>query len=239
MTSVGFTPHDPAAQPGDVLARIRGGLVVSCQAYPGEPMRDPGTMARMAQAVAAGGASGIRAQGIDDLHLIRAGVDLPLIGLRKVDAAGPVKITPTVQDALAVAAAGADIVALDATARARPDGSRVADIVRAVQQETGRLVMADVSTYDEGAAAQDAGADVVGTTLSGYVEGHAAHEGPDLELVRRLSASLTCPVVAEGRVHRPQHVTEAFRAGAFAVVVGTAITHPTTITRWFAEAVDR
>nr|WP_221473229.1 N-acetylmannosamine-6-phosphate 2-epimerase [Planomonospora venezuelensis] len=215
---------------------MRGRLVVSCQAYPGEPMRDPETMRRVAQAVAIGGAAGIRAQGLEDLRLIRAALDLPLIGLWK-DGDGDVFITPTLEHALAVAGTGADVVALDGTGRPRPDRRTLAETVRAVHERTGRPVMADVSTYEEGVAAAEAGADVVGTTLAGYTPYSRVGPGPDLDLVARLSADLPVPVIAEGRIHSPEQAAEALRRGAHAVVVGTAITHPATITRWFTEAV--
>lgn len=218
-----------------ILETLRGGVVVSCQAYPGEPMRDPVTMARMAMASRDGGAVGIRAQGLTDVTRIGSMVDLPLIGLVKEGTEGVV-ITPTLALALEVARAGADIVAIDATGRTRPDGSTTAEIVRAVHEDTGRLVMADVSTREEGRAAQEAGADLVGTTLSGYTPHSPRLEGPDLDLVSGLAGDLDVPVLAEGRIHRPEHVTEALGRGAFAVVVGTAITHPTTLTRWFVEA---
>ncbi|MDR7303551.1 N-acetylmannosamine-6-phosphate 2-epimerase [Haloactinomyces albus] len=218
-----------------VMESLRGGVIVSCQAYPGEPMRTPDTMARVAQAAAAGGAVGIRAQGLDDLRSVRTALDLPLIGLWKDGDAGVV-ITPTLRHALEVARAGADIVALDATNRPRTDGSTVEEVVRAVHEETQALVMADVATYDEGVAAENAGADLVGTTLAGYTSGSEPPTGPDLGLVRRLASTLRVPVVAEGRIHRPEQVATAFREGAYAVVVGTAITHPTTLTRWFVDA---
>lgn len=219
-----------------VIEQLRHRLVVSCQAYPGEPMRDPDTMARVASAVAAGGAAGIRAQGLDDLRAIRAKVALPLIGLWK-DGPGPVTITPTLAHAIAVAGTGADVVALDATNRPRPDGSTLAEIVRAVH-DAGALVMADVSTYDEGLAAAEAGADLVGTTLSGYTEAtaHLKTGGPDLDLVERLARGLDVPAIAEGRIRTPADAAEALRRGAYAVVVGTAITHPTTLTAQFAAA---
>ena len=223
-----------SAVPGG-LGGLRGGVVVSCQAYPGEPMRDSDTMARVAMAARDGGAAGIRAQGLADVSGIRAATDLPLIGLVKEGTEGVV-ITPTLATALDVARAGADAVAVDATGRSRPDGTTLAEIVRAVHEETGRLVMADVSGRDEGLAAQDAGADLVGTTLSGYTPDSPRNEGPDLDLVGKLAGELDVPVLAEGRIHRPHQVTEALARGAFAVVVGTAITHPTTLTRWFVDA---
>ncbi|MFI1093257.1 N-acetylmannosamine-6-phosphate 2-epimerase [Streptomyces sp. NPDC020917] len=219
----------------EALERLRGRLVVSCQAYPGEPLRDPDAMRRMALAVIEGGAAGIRAQGIADLEAIRAATDLPLIGLWK-DGASGVFITPTAAHALAVARTGADIVALDATGRPRPDGRPLAESIDAVHR-AGRLVMADVATEEEGLRAAGLGADVVGTTLSGYTADAPRLPGPDLGLVERLSRALDVPVVAEGRIHTPEQARAAMAAGAFAVVVGTAITHPTTITGWFARAV--
>ncbi|MFG3709022.1 N-acetylmannosamine-6-phosphate 2-epimerase [Micromonospora sp. NPDC047670] len=219
-----------------LVEQLRHRLVVSCQAYPGEPMRDPDTMRRVALAAARGGAAGIRAQGLDDIAAIRNAVDLPLIGLWK-DGADDVFITPTLGHAVAVARAGAHVVALDGTCRPRPDGLTLAETIAAVHERTGALVMADCSTLDEGVAAAHAGADLVGTTLAGYTAYTTRGEGPDLELVARLAAAVDVPVLAEGRIHTPAQAAQALRAGAWAVVVGTAITHPTTITGWFASAV--
>lgn len=221
----------------DMAERLRGRLVVSCQAYPGEPMRDPVVMRQVALAVLEGGAAGVRAQGLDDLRAIRAVTDVPLIGLWK-DGAGDVHITPTVRHALAVAATGADIVAADATSRPRPDGGTLADSIAAVHG-AGRLFMADVSSFEEGLAAADLGADLVGTTLSGYVGPGPRPAGPDLALVERLSGALAVPVVAEGRIHTPAQARAAMEAGAHCVVVGTAITHPTSLTRWFTQELPR
>ncbi len=222
-----------------VLEQLRGRLVVSCQAYPGEPLRDTDAMRRMAVAVLEGGAAGIRAQGLDDVRAIRAHTRAPLIGLWK-DGSEGVYITPTADHARAVAEAGADIVAVDATDRPRPDRRPLAETFAAVHQ-AGRLLMADVSTYEEGLRAAELGADVVGTTLSGYTRASAAKPGsvPDLALVGRLAAALAVPVVAEGRIHTPADAARALHAGAHAVVVGTAITHPTTLTRWFTEVLPR
>ena len=219
-----------------VLDAIRGRLIVSCQAYPGEPMRDPRTMTQVAQAAVIGGACAIRAQGIDDIASIRAAVGVPLIGLLKIGHDG-VFITPTLEAALAVADAGADVVALDGTGRPRPDGRTFADTVAAIKaRRPGCLVMADVSTYEEGVAAANAGADLVGTTLAGHTDYSYRGDGPDFETLERLAADLDHPVLAEGRIHTPAQAAEALRLGAHSVVVGTAITHPTTITSWFVDA---
>ncbi|WP_022884928.1 N-acetylmannosamine-6-phosphate 2-epimerase [Glaciibacter superstes] len=221
-----------------MIASFRGRLVVSCQAYPGEPLRDPRAMALIAQSAVAGGAVAIRAQGLDDIRLISQSVDVPQIGLWKVGADG-VFITPTLDHALAVIEAGAQIVAIDGTRRARPDGLSLEETVRRIHSETGALVMADAGSLDDGVAAEDAGADIVGTTLSGYTGERPRTAGPDLELVHLLAGRLSVPVFAEGRIHSPDEARAALDAGAYSVVVGTAITHPTTITSWFVEALAR
>ncbi|MDC5698008.1 N-acetylmannosamine-6-phosphate 2-epimerase [Intrasporangium calvum] len=218
----------------NAVERIRGGLVVSVQAYPGEPMRHPDTMRRVAESAVRGGASGIRAQGIDDLRAMRPVIDLPLVGLWK-DGDSGVFITPTVIHAVEVARTGCEIVAVDGTRRPRPDGSSLAESVAAVHRE-GALIMADCATLADGLAAAEAGADIIGTTLSGYTEDSPKTPGPDLDLVAALVRELGLPVVAEGRIHTPDQARAALDAGAHAVVVGTAITHPATITSWFVEA---
>lgn len=226
----------------DLLESMRGGLVVSCQAYPGEPMLDPRTMAQIAQAAVAGGAVAIRGKGLDDLRAMRPVVDVPIIGLVKIGDAG-VYITPTLADCLAVAETGVEVVALDGTRRPRPDGLTLAETVaglRAAHPEV--LVMADCGSVGDAEAALEAGVDILGTTLAGYSGERPKTEGPDWEVVdqvvtlaRRGGADV--PVIVEGRVHSPAQAAEAIRRGAWAVCVGTAITHPTTITRWFADAV--
>ncbi|MEU8223242.1 putative N-acetylmannosamine-6-phosphate 2-epimerase [Kribbella sp. NPDC048915] len=220
---------------GDVLVALRGRLVVSCQAYAGEPMNSPETLRAVAEAVAAGGAAGLRAQGIRELAAIRTAVALPLIGLWK-DGHDDVFITPTLDHALAVAEAGADIVAIDGTRRPRPDRRTLAATIAAIHDRTGKLVMADCSTFAEGVAAAEAGADLIGTTLAGYTPYTTKGDGPDLDLVARLAAAVDTPIAAEGRIHTPAQAAEALQAGAWTVVVGTAITHPTTITSWFVNA---
>ena len=222
-----------------VLAALKGGLIASAQAYPGEPMRDPRTMDEVAQACVAGGAVGIRAQGLADLALINQHVDVPVIGLWK-DGHDGVFITPTLTHAIAVAATGVEIVAIDATRRPRPDGLTFAQTVEGLKQaRPSVLVMADCGSLDDAKMAQDAGADILGTTLAGYTGERPKTDGPDVELIDQVAAIAQVPLVVEGRVHTPAQATLAIQHGAFAVVVGTAITHPTTITSWFVDAVRK
>ncbi|CAN7165261.1 N-acetylmannosamine-6-phosphate 2-epimerase [Arthrobacter sp. LjRoot14] len=218
------------------LAALRSQLVVSCQAYPGEPMRDPRTTGQVAASAVAGGAAAVRVQGLADVQFTRAAVEVPVIGLWK-DGHDGVFITPTLRHALAVANAGAHVVALDGTRRERPDGLSLAQTIAGIRGESHALVMADCGSLDDAAAAVDAGADLVGTTLAGYTGERPKTAGPDLALLEQIaSAELGRPLIAEGRIHTPAQARQALEAGAFAVVVGTAITHPATITGWFSDA---
>lgn len=195
-------------------------------------------MSAMARAAAIGGAVAIRANGPDDIASIRAAVDLPIIGIWKVDIPGlGIRITPTIEQAKAVAAAGASIIAVDATDRARTDGVAAAEWISLVRRETGLPVMADVSSYEEGVMAEAAGANLVATTLAGYVDNSApSTDGPDLELVANLAPKLTVPLIAEGRISNPQEAARAMALGAYAVVIGHAITRPEWITSRFVAA---
>jgi N-acylglucosamine-6-phosphate 2-epimerase len=218
----------------------KGALVVSCQARADNPLHGPVHMSAMAQAAQAGGAGGIRANGEADVAAIRAVTRLPIIGIAKVwDDRFPVYITPGFEQAAQIAKAGADIVGLDATPRPR-DGEPVERLIGRIRTELGKEVFADIATLEEGRAAHAAGATYVATTLSGYTEETASRktEGPDLELLSALVAEISAPIVAEGRFDAPDLVAEAFRRGAHAVVVGTAITNPREITRNFVRAIS-
>lgn len=220
------------------LEPLRGGLIVSCQARPDNPLHGPTHMSAAALAAAAGGAVGIRAEGSADIAAIRQAVDLPIFGIRKILDGRPVYITPTFETAAEIVGAGADIVAVDATLRPRPDGSRAAELIRRIRSELGVPVMADIDDEPSAAAAAAAGADLVATTLSGYTSGSVPCE-PDLALIAALRTTLDVPVIAEGRLWTAADVAAAFEAGAFAVVVGTAITNPTRITERFVRATPR
>jgi N-acylglucosamine-6-phosphate 2-epimerase len=219
-----------------MLDLLAGGLVVSCQPLPDvpeDPLRDPHVQARIAAAVVHAGAVAIRVNG-PDITAASVTVAVPVIGLWKqappgVTLATGVVITPTARLAIAAADAGAGMVAVDATDRPRPEpfAARVASL----RAETQALVLADVSTAEEGVAAADAGADAVATTLSGIVPGTGPTDRPDLDLVERLACRLHVPVIAEGRYRTAADVAAGFDAGAHAVVVGNAATSPLWIVR--------
>ncbi|MCF2711301.1 MULTISPECIES: N-acetylmannosamine-6-phosphate 2-epimerase [Schaalia] len=220
-----------------IIEGLRGKLIVSVQAYPGEPMRNPETMAQIARAAEIGGAAAIRCQGLSDIAAIKGRVEVPVIGLWKEGHEG-VYITPSLRHAKACRMAGADIVAIDATSRPRLDGLSFAETTAAMHAE-GALVMADCGSYEDAKNAYDAGADILSTTLAGYTGDRPLTEGPDLELLAEVVAAFPDrPVICEGRVHTPADAAAALDAGAFAVIVGTAITHPTRITTWFTKAIE-
>jgi N-acylglucosamine-6-phosphate 2-epimerase len=217
----------------DVLERLRGQLVVSCQADVGSPLRDPGVIARLAQAAEQGRAAGLRVQGFADVEAVRAVSTLPLIGLTKTDRPDTdVYITPTAEEGVRLARLGCEIVALDATLRPRPEP--LAGMFAAVRG-AGALVMADIGTLAEAQAALAAGADLVGTTLSGYTPDSPHQSTPDWALMDALRGA-GLPFVAEGRLNTPADAAQALSHGAQFVVVGSAITRPDVITRWFVEA---
>ncbi|MCX6368980.1 MAG: N-acetylmannosamine-6-phosphate 2-epimerase [Armatimonadetes bacterium] len=221
---------------------LQGGLIVSCQALEGEPLFGSEIMARLARAATLGGAVGIRANTPIDCAAIKAEVpELPLFGLWKVVVPGfdEVYITPRLREAVAIAEAGAEIIAIDATLRPHPEGT-TAELIQAIKRTTGRLVLADIDNEASAVAAVEAGADAISTTLSGYTPDSPKLSGPDLELVARLAAhKLPVPLFAEGRIHSPEDARAALDAGAFAVIVGGAITRPAQITERFARALRK
>jgi N-acylglucosamine-6-phosphate 2-epimerase len=226
-----------AARPAAALEHLHGGLVVSCQAREENPMHGPLFMAAMAAAAVAGGAAGIRADGVADISAIREaiGAEIPIMGISKLKLPDDsLFITPTVASAEAITAAGANLVALEATTRPRPGGETLAQVVAGIHA-AGGLAMADCGTFADARAAVEAGVDAVGTTMSGYVGGPQL-EGPDFGLIQRLAKELPVPVFAEGRIWTPEDARRALELGAHFVVVGTAITNPQAITARFMAA---
>ncbi|MGI5238291.1 N-acetylmannosamine-6-phosphate 2-epimerase [Dactylosporangium sp. CA-139066] len=217
---------------GSVVEATAGGLVVSCQAPEGHPLRSPALIARLAECAALGGAVAVRVNSPEDVRAAKDAVDVPVIGLHKVRAADRYLITPSWDLAAALAEAGADVIAAEATGRGELP---IAELARRVREELGLPLMADVATFEQGRAAWAAGAELVATTLSGYTVDSPQGTEPDLDLVARLAAA-GVRTVAEGRLATAEHVRGAFAAGAHAVVVGTAITDPLALTRRLTAA---
>lgn len=214
--------------------KLRNGLIVSCQPVKGGPMDKAPIVVAFALAAVAGGAQGVRIESAGYVRAVRAATDRPVIGLVKRDLESfSIRITPWIEDVDALAKAGADIIAFDATLRDRPVATL--DLIRRIRFH-GRVAMADCATIDDARAALTDGVDIVGSTLSGYTGGPEPTE-PDLALVRQMRV-LTPNVIAEGCIRLPRDAKEALAAGAHAVVVGSAITRPEHITSWFRSEMD-
>lgn len=221
-----------------IEARIKGGLIVSCQALEDEPLHSSIIMGKMAMAAKIGGAVGIRANSIEDILEIRKNVDLPIIGIIKnIYPSSDVYITPTLKEVTLLINSPCDIIAFDATMRKRPNDVKIGNIINKIQ-DSGKLAMADISTYEEGVEAYKQGVDIISTTLSGYTSYSPQTCEPDYELIRKLSNDIKIPIIAEGRIANPEQLLECLKCGAFSVVVGGAITRPQLITKGFAQAIE-
>lgn len=219
-----------------ILDQIKGKLIVSCQALEHEALHGSHIMRKMAKAAQLGGAVAIRSNSVSDILAIKEETGLPVIGLIKRDYPNSdVYITPTVKEIEELLTTKCEIIAMDATLRQHPDNVSLADKVKLIQSH-GVLTMADISTYEEAIAAQEAGFDMISTTLSGYTPYSPKLEGPDIELVKRLTKDLTIPIIAEGRISSIEDVLKIKEANPFSMVVGGAITRPDQITRRFVAA---
>lgn len=215
------------------LEELKGKLIVSCQALPDEPLHSSFIMGRMAYAAYVGGASGIRANTVVDIQEIKKNVNLPIIGIiKKQYGDNQVYITPTMTEIDELVAEGVDIIAIDGTKRERPDGRTLEDLMKEARQKyPNQLFMADISSVEEAITAQKVGFDIVGTTLVGYTE-YTAGNNPVEELAKVVKA-VTVPVIGEGNLDTPEKARKALEVGAYAVVVGGAITRPQQITKKF------
>lgn len=221
-----------------MLSRVKGKLIVSCQALSDEPLHSPFIMGRMALAAKEGGAIAIRAQGVDDIKEIKRVTELPIIGIikRNYDDSD-IYITPTLKEVDELLESGCEMIALDATKRERPYGQNVKVLVDKIH-EKGVLAMADISTLEEGIEAEALGFDCISTTLSGYTPYSKQSKNADFQLLRDLLKVVSIPVICEGRINTPEELREAFDIGAYSAVVGGAITRPQQITKRFTDVLE-
>lgn len=224
------------AQVPEIMAGIKGKLVVSCQAAAGDPLEDTETIRRIARAAVGGGAAGLRVNGREHILAIRRDTSLPIIGIRKKYFDGQLRITPDFASATELAAAGADIVALDCTGRIWPSGDPWRQCAERIHRELNLLVMADIATLEEALAAAAAGVDMIGMTLNGYTEETRGSRGFDWQLLTELVRRIDRPIIAEGHISTPAEARRAIENGAWSAVVGSAITRPGTITTRFVQA---
>lgn len=224
----------------NIINRLKGKVVVSCQAMPSEPLYLEKCMVAMMKSVVKGGAGGLRVAGARDVKNAKHLFDVPIIGLTKPDIIPSnwqeiVYITPTLKEVIELVEAGADIIAFDGTMRERPNGAKLEELIKYVKINN-RVSMADISTLEEGINAAKLGANMLSTTLSGYTQfSQNRGEGPDFELLKQLVDNTNIPVVLEGRIWEPEEVDKAFEFGAHCVVIGSAITRPQLITKRFVQ----
>ena len=226
----------------ELFSLMKGTIIVSCQATPGEPlyMPDGTVMHLMARAAKLAGAKMIRTSSVRDILAIKEETGLPVIGLIKREYPGYTgRITMTMREVDECMDALCDIVSIDCTDTERGDGLTAPEFLKQVKAKYPNIIiMADCATLEEAKAAYEAGADLVGSTMNGYTADTAHCKGePNYELVRQMVEALPCPVIAEGRVHTPEQAKKMLDIGAWAVVVGGAITRPYEIACRFMAAV--
>ena len=218
-----------------MLNIIKDKLIVSCQALEDEPLHSSFIMGRMAKAAKEGGAVAIRAQGVSDINEIKNVTNLPVIGIIKREYRDScIYITPTKKEVNELLTTTCEMIAIDATNRIRPNNESLEEIIRYIKSNN-RLVMADISTYEEAVLAQSYGVDCVSTTLVGYTDYSDNMEGPNYNLIKRLVEDLKIPVIAEGKINTPRDLENVLKLGVYSAVVGSAITRPQLITKKFSE----
>lgn len=229
----------------ETLDKLRNKIIVSVQAQDNEPLNNPEHLLAISESVINGGAGGLRLCGISNIKHIKKKVNVPVIGLTKlsptpINYLDVVYITSTMNDVKELIKTGIECIAIDGTARLRQDGSTLQDQIKLIK-ENKEIVIADISTFDEAINAAELGADIVSTTLSGYTKEtrHKVNNGPDLDLLIELAEESPVPVILEGRIWKPEEVKEAFAIGAFAVIIGSAITRPQLITKRFVSVVPQ
>jgi len=219
--------------------KFQKGLIVSCQAEGDDPFNSPEYIAAFALAAEMGGAVGIRSEGIEKIKAVKSRINLPIIGIIKGQYHdGWTLITPDFKDVENLINIGCDIIAIDATERERPNGLNGFEFLEEVKRRYSVPIMADISTFKEGIRAAELQADLIATTLAGYTPYTSIKDSlnPDFDLIYELSSSIEIPIIAEGRIWTPSDAIKAIESGAYAVVVGTAITRPRIITLMFVEA---
>lgn len=224
-----------------LIEQLKGGLVVSCQALKDEPLHSSFIMSKMAVAAEWGGAVGIRANSYEDITAIKQQVTLPIIGIVKRDYPdSEIYITATIKEVDELVEAGAEIIALDATEQPRPNGQTLEEFFAEIKSKyPGQLLMADISTFEEGLIAEGLGFDLIATTLSGYTAYTKNNALPNIDLVQSLALATDVPVMAEGGYWRTEDVESAVHAGAHACIIGSAITRPMEITKRFVSSLKK
>ena len=221
----------------NILKKLKNKIIVSCQPNEGGPQDKTSIVVSMAEAAIIGGCGGVRIEGEKNIRAVKKNISLPIIGIIKNDLDNfKVRITPLLKDVDKIINSGADIIAYDATNRKRPFPTK--EIILKIKK-ANRLAMADCSNLDDAKNAIIEGADIIGTTLAGYVGKQVKDtDKPNIKLVKEFK-KLNCFVMAEGRYNTPELAKQAIQAGADAVTIGSAITRIDNITSWFVKKIKK
>lgn len=223
------------------LTQIKNGLIVSCQAEENSPFNSPEGVAMFAISAEQNGASAIRSEGIEKTKKIISAVNLPVVGLikSKFDD-GTVCITRSEKDIEDLLKINCMIIAVDGTARKKNNLSGP-EFIHTIKKKYPAIVWADLSHESEAAPCIEAGADIVSSTLNGYTPQTLNDKkySPNFSIVDKMLKTSSVPVIAEGRINTPEDAAKMIQLGAWAVVVGTAITRPGIITSWFYDAIKK
>ncbi|MDT2730404.1 N-acetylmannosamine-6-phosphate 2-epimerase [Enterococcus gallinarum] len=233
----------------EIIASLKDGLIVSCQAVPGEPHYMENITVKMAESAEWGGAVGIRANSPEDIEKIKRVVDLPIIGIWKIDRnIKDVYLTPNLDAAKKLWYAGAEIIAVQATKHKRDDGKYSYETIKEIKKEIPEaLIFADIATPEDAVIAAENGADFVAPTLQGYTKAGyfdnvTIKDVPDFILLRDIVDAVKgtdTKVIMEGKVSTPEIAVQCLYMGAHAVVVGNAITRPHITAKRFARMLKR
>lgn len=223
------------------MSRLKRGLIVSCQAVKGEPLYGLGMMHHFAKAAVLGGASGIRANYASDILAVKNEVSVPVIGIiKEVYDGSDVYITPTRKEVEALLKTGCEVIALDATARPRPNGEKLENLVSYIRESSPETeIMADCSTFEEAKAADELGFDYIGSTMRGYTEYTKGIPIPDYDFLKKMRSELTAKIIAEGGIWEVSQLDRVLECDPYAVVIGSAITRPMDITKRFAKEFEK
>jgi N-acylglucosamine-6-phosphate 2-epimerase len=224
-----------------IFDKLKNGLIVSCQSEGEDPFNSVEGITLFAKAAVMGGAVGIRSRELEKTKSIVSSVDVPVIGLTKSNFPdGFVRITGSFDEVENILQSGCHMIAVDGTFRER-EGLTGPLFIKEIKKRFNCLVMADIAEFNEGIASADNGADCVSSTLSGYTPNtiNIRKIEPDYLLVEKLANTLAVPVIAEGKINSPEFAGKMIQYGAWAVVVGTAITRPRVITEWFVDSIKK
>lgn len=222
----------------EVLEKIKGGLIVSCQMEKHAPCYSEDSVELMAKAAVWAGACALRINGVDNVKKIKSLFDIPVIGLVKVFRTDTeVFMTPTMNEVEQLIEAKADVIAIDGTDRLIDNHPAMNIIVEIKKKYPNVLILADVRDEVDAVQSLELGADMVAPTFYRFKKDAKSTDLPDWEMFAKMCRACKDKgiVLMEGKIWTPDDAIRALHYGAYAVVVGSAITRPHLIARRFVD----